>query len=78
MGTVASTPTEMRDFIETYVGPMVLKTDGEIERKESAPGSEADVKRSLAGARQAITPRPDEGLVLAFTWGPEGMVDAAC
>jgi len=47
VGTAASTPTEMRDFIETYVGPMVLKTDGEIERKETASGSEADVKRSL-------------------------------
>jgi DNA invertase Pin-like site-specific DNA recombinase/cell division septum initiation protein DivIVA len=46
----ASTPTELRDFIETYVGPMVLKPDGEIERKETASEAEAVVKRSLAGA----------------------------
>lgn len=32
-----STPTEMRDFVETYVAPMVLKPDGEIARKQAAP-----------------------------------------
>jgi DNA invertase Pin-like site-specific DNA recombinase len=47
----ASTPTELRDFVETYVGPMVLKPDGEIERKtEPASDSEAGVQRLLAGA----------------------------
>lgn len=32
-----ATPTEMRDFIEQYVGPMVLTPDGEIARKPTAP-----------------------------------------
>ena len=46
----ASTPTEMRDFVETYVGPMVLKPDGEIERKEAAPAeAEALPDRSPTG-----------------------------
>ena len=46
----AAAPTEMRDFIEQYVGPMVLRPDGTIGRKQPAPdGSEAGVKRSLAG-----------------------------
>ena len=45
------TPTETRDFIERYVGPMVLKPDGDVERKETASQSEAVVKRSPAPAR---------------------------
>jgi len=54
LATVA-TPTEMRDFIEQYVGPMVLTPDGEIVRKGSenntAPAEAgAVVKRSIAGA----------------------------
>ncbi len=48
---MVATPPEMRDFIEQYVGPMVLKPDGEIVRKGTAPAeAEAVVKRSLAGA----------------------------
>lgn len=51
--TTAATPAEMRDFIEQYVGPMVLRVNGEIERQVSqtaletptAPEPEA-VKRS--------------------------------
>ncbi len=57
LATVA-TPTEMRDFLERYVGPMVLKPSGEIGRKETAPPTETQtapaetgaVKRSIAGA----------------------------
>ena len=46
----ASTPTELRDFVETYVGPMVLKPDGGIERKEAAPAeAEALPDRSPTG-----------------------------
>lgn len=56
-----ATPTEMRDFIEQYVGPMVLKPSGDIARKEAPPMAENDtapaeagaVKRSIAGARYA-------------------------
>lgn len=33
--------------------------------------------RVVAGARSAITPRPPEGLVLAFTVEPDGVLDAA-
>jgi len=52
-----ATPTEMRDFIEQYVGPMVLRPDGEIERKDAetpaetqtAPAEAGAVKRSIAG-----------------------------
>ncbi len=32
---------ELRDFVETYVGPMVLKPDGEIVRRQDAGGLEA-------------------------------------
>lgn len=46
----AGTPTEMRDFIERYVGPMVLKPDGDVDRKETVSESEAVVKRSIATA----------------------------
>ncbi len=51
--TVA-TPTEMRDFIEQYVGPMELTETGEVVRRnpetETAPAeAEAVVKRSIAG-----------------------------
>ena len=53
-----TTPTEMRDFIEQYVGPMVLRPDGRIERKDvetpaetqTAPAEAGAVKRSIAGA----------------------------
>ena len=48
----AATSTETRDFIERYVGPMVLNPNGRITRKEQAlVGARADVKRSIAGAR---------------------------
>ena len=55
----------MREFVERYVGPMVLKPDGDVVRKETAPvETEAEtalsdkteplhagrVKRSIAGA----------------------------
>ena len=54
-----TTPTEMRDFIEQYVGPMVLRPDGQIERKDAETPSETQtalaeagaVKRLIAGAR---------------------------
>ena len=57
LATVA-TPTEMRDFIERYVGPMVLKPNGQIVRKETEPAGETTtapagagaVKRLIAGA----------------------------
>ena len=57
LATVA-TPTEMRDFLERYVGRMVLKPNGDIGRKETAPPAETQtapaeagaVKRSIAGA----------------------------
>jgi len=53
-----ATPTEMRDFIEQYVGPMVLRPDGQIVRKDAgtpaetntAPAEAEAVKRSIAGA----------------------------
>jgi len=32
-----ATPTEMRDFVEQYVGPMFLTLDGQILRKEDDP-----------------------------------------
>lgn len=52
------TPTETRDFLERYVGPMVLKPSGDIGRKETDPPAETQtapaeaeaVKRSIAGA----------------------------
>jgi DNA repair exonuclease SbcCD ATPase subunit len=48
---LATTPTKLRDFIEEFVGPMVLKTDGTITRKETPPseGAEGGVTRPLAG-----------------------------
>ena len=49
--TVA-TPTEMRDFVEQFVGPMVLKPDGGIERKETTAAE--------AGAAPAHLPTGDE------------------
>jgi len=57
LATVA-TPTEMRDFLERYVGPMVLKPSGDIGRKEPPPPAETQtapaetgaVKRSIEGA----------------------------
>jgi len=78
----AATPTELQDFVEQYVGPMVLRPDGDVQRKETAPaeaGAEtalADkteplhagrVKRSLAGARYV----PLHAIRGAFwkTWG---------
>jgi len=76
LATVA-TPTEMRDFIEQYVGPMVLKPSGNIARKHTAPAEAEAVKRSIAGGRLAIAPRPARPLVLAFTFGPDGILDAA-
>ncbi|HPP28892.1 MAG TPA: recombinase family protein [Phycisphaerae bacterium] len=56
LATVA-TPTEMRDFIEQFVGPMVLTADGEIVRKDAsepagndkAPAEAEALKRSIAG-----------------------------
>jgi len=51
LATVA-TPTEMRDFIEQYVGPMVLKPNEDIARKDTAPAETGAVKRSIAGARR--------------------------
>jgi len=46
-----ATPAEMRDFIEQYVGPMVLKPDGEIERRDAendtTPAEAEVVKRSI-------------------------------
>ena len=51
--TVAS-PTEMRDFVEQYVGPMVLRSDGDIVRRDTvndtAPAEAEAVERSIAGA----------------------------
>ena len=57
LATVA-TPVEMRDFLERYVGPMVLKPNGNIGRKQTDPPAETQtapaeagaVKRSIAGA----------------------------
>jgi len=37
--------------VEKYVGPMVLKADGTIDRKTTTPAeAEVVVKRSIAGA----------------------------
>jgi methionine aminopeptidase len=49
---LAATATQLRDFIEQFVGPMILKADGTVTRKEtSPPGSpRGDVTRSIAGA----------------------------
>ena len=52
----------MRDFLERYVGPMVLKPNGEIGRKEPSPPAETQtapaeagaVRRSIAGARWVL------------------------
>jgi hypothetical protein len=47
----AATPTELREFIEQFVGPMVLRPDGTVAQKQPAPAeAEAGVKRPLAGA----------------------------
>ena len=47
----ASTPAELRDFIEKFVGPMILSRNGRIGRKTLAPAETgADVKRYVAGA----------------------------
>ena len=48
-----ATPTEMRDFIEQYVGPMVLKPDGEVERKETA-ATEAVAEPELGDKRRPL------------------------
>ena len=76
--------------METYVGPMVLRPDGQVERKETAPaevkaapgfGDETQplhagrVKRSLAGARACSTPLLPGRVILRFTWGPKGVWD---
>lgn len=55
LATVA-TPTEMRDFIEQYVGPMVLKPSGDIARKDTAPAEAEAVKRSIAETRPFSKP----------------------
>ncbi len=49
LATVA-TPTEMRDFIEQYVGPMVLKPSGDIARKSLEPPAETPTAPAEAGA----------------------------
>ena len=51
----ASTPTELRDFLEVFVGPMVMKMNGEVVRKETASenseaGPSVPTTRYLAGA----------------------------
>ncbi|MGA1980174.1 MAG: hypothetical protein ABSG99_06400 [Sedimentisphaerales bacterium] len=48
----ATTTTKLRDFIEQFVGPMVLKTDGTVTRKETPPSEEPEggVTRPIAGA----------------------------
>jgi len=51
LATVA-TPTEMRDFIEQYVGPMVLKPNGDIARKQMAPADAEAMKRSIVCAQR--------------------------
>ncbi|GMV98284.1 MAG: hypothetical protein AMXMBFR83_26360 [Phycisphaerae bacterium] len=46
----AATPEELRDFVEKYVGPMVLKADGTIDKKTPTPdAAEVGVIRSIAG-----------------------------
>ena len=52
LATVA-TPTEMRDFIEQYVGPMVLKPNGDIERRETA-ATEAVAETELGDKRRPL------------------------
>lgn len=49
LATVA-TPTKMRDFIEQYVGPMVLRQDGQIERKDVETPAETQTAPAEAGA----------------------------
>ena len=71
-----ATDAELRDFVERWVGPMVLRQDGSIAQKESAAGVAADAKGLIAGARNSINSRPESGLVLAFSWGSEGVADA--
>ena len=51
----ASTPMEMREFVETYVGPMVLKPDGNIQRKETPP-AEAEAVRDRSPTGQETEP----------------------
>ncbi|MEW6252872.1 MAG: hypothetical protein AB1716_19720, partial [Planctomycetota bacterium] len=88
LATVA-TPTEMRDFIEQYVGPMVLKPSGDIARKDTAPAEAEAVKRSIAGARHSVRPRhrkhrvtSEEAaaasggrLIFPFRWDTHGITD---
>ena len=45
-----ATSAELRDFVERWVGPMVLRQDGSIAQKEPAAELAADVKGSIAGA----------------------------
>ena len=47
----AATPAELRDFIEQFVGPMVLKPDGTVAQKNTptSVGTEVGVIRPLAG-----------------------------
>jgi len=46
----AATSAQLREFVERWVGPMVLHPDGTIAQKESAAELAADVKGVLAGA----------------------------
>jgi len=71
-----ATGVELRDFVERWVAPMVLRQDGSIAQRESAAEFAADVKGVLAGARSGISSRPESGLVFAFAGGAEGVSDA--
>ena len=44
----AATSAQLREFVERWVGPMVLRPDGAIAQKESAAELAADVKGVLA------------------------------
>jgi hypothetical protein len=60
----AATSAQLREFVERWVGPMVLQPDGTIAQKQSADGLAADVKGALAGARSL----PLHAMRAAF-WG---------
>jgi len=80
--TNITVPSQMREFLGKFVGEMLLGEDGTIAPKkansaEDSSSTECRLFRLVAGARLAIAPRPARPLVLAFTFGPDGILDAA-
>lgn len=55
----AATPAELRNIVETYVGPMILKTDDTVAQKEpTSAEAEVGIRGSIVWSTPSLN-EPD-------------------